>query len=61
MNPQSYSHENFNRDLAWMCTFTPATAHAAASLSCLSGERILVVCHLYPGRLKAGSSIELLC
>lgn len=46
MNPQSYSHEKLDRDLAWMRTFTPATAHAAASLSSLSGERILVVCHL---------------
>lgn len=46
MNTQHHTHENLDRELAWMRAFTPATARAAASLSSLSGERILAVCHL---------------
>ena len=33
-------------ELAWLERFTPATARAAAALPGLTGERILVVCHL---------------
>jgi hypothetical protein len=33
-------------ELAWLERFTPATARAAAALPDLTGERILVVCHL---------------
>ena len=33
-------------ELAWLERFTPATARATAALPDLSGERILVVCHL---------------
>lgn len=46
MNTQHHAHESLDQDLAWMHSFTPATTRAAASLSSLSGERILVVCHL---------------
>ena len=33
-------------ELAWLREFTPATRRAAASLPPLTGERLLVVCHL---------------
>ena len=34
------------RELSWLRSFTPATINAASTLPDLSGERILVVCHL---------------
>src|SRR5918998_2577067 len=34
------------RELEWLGEFTPATRQAASSLPPLSGERVLVVCHL---------------
>jgi adenosylhomocysteinase len=33
-------------ELAWLRTFTPATALAASRLPSLAGERLLLVCHL---------------
>jgi adenosylhomocysteinase len=37
---------NLDQELEWLREFTPATRRAAASLPSLTGERVLVVCHL---------------
>ncbi|HET7480936.1 MAG TPA: NAD(P)-dependent oxidoreductase, partial [Rubrobacteraceae bacterium] len=46
MNPKNEPNTNFERDLAWMRAFTPATRASASALSSLEGERVLTVCHL---------------
>lgn len=46
MEPHTNPSRSLEQELAWMQDFTPATARAAGSLASLSGERILVVCHL---------------
>ncbi len=38
--------DDLERDLDWLRTFAPATREAARDLPSLSGERLLVVCHL---------------
>lgn len=43
---QKQGEEILKRELSWLRSFTPATTSAASALPDLSGERILVVCHL---------------
>ena len=41
-----HGRDDLHKDLAWLRAFTPATRGAARDLPSLSGERLLVVCHL---------------
>lgn len=57
--------ENLTDELAWLRRFTPATRRSAGALPSLSGERLLVVCHLdlkmipyFEALLSAGAEVH---
>ena len=62
--PGESQNHDLERELPWLREFTPATQAAGAALPSLSGERLLVVCHLdlkmiphFAALLEAGAEV----